>query len=262
MWAWGGSERYFVEQAFFGNLWRVLGESLAKVLVVEDERELAELVRRELEYAGHQVEIAVDGPDGVAAVDRFDPDLILLDLMLPGFDGLEVTRRVRVNHATPILMLTARSTELDKVVGLELGADDYLTKPFSMRELLARVSAVLRRVELIRARSVQQTTVAKIEFPDLAIDTDAHEVLSQGAYVTLTATEFNLLKLLASNPNRVFSREYLLEEVWGGDVAVFDRTVDSHIQRLRKKLGGAGSPGDYIETVWGVGYRFSPRAHR
>jgi DNA-binding response OmpR family regulator len=231
-------------------------------LVVEDESELAELIRRELEYAGHQVEVARDGPGGVAAVDRFDPDLILLDIMLPGFDGLEVTRRVRSRHAIPILMLTARSTELDKVVGLELGADDYLTKPFSMRELLARVSAILRRVDLIRSRSQQNTAQATLAFPELEIDIEAHDVKSLGQPVSLTATEFNLLKLLASHPKRVFSREYLLEEVWGDDVTVFDRTVDSHIQRLRKKLGGSGSPGEYIETVWGVGYRFSPRGSR
>lgn len=232
---------------------------MAKVLIVEDERELADLVRRELEYAGHTVEVAADGPSGVAATDRFEPDLILLDVMLPGFDGLEVTRRVRTRHATPILMLTARSTELDKVVGLELGADDYLTKPFSMRELLARVSAVLRRVELIRSRSEQQKVTSKLEFPDLEIDPDAYLVKSRGEQISLTATEFNLLKIPAANPRRVFSREYLLEEIWGDDVAVFDRTVDSHIQRLRKKLGGPGSPGEYVETVWGVGYRFVPR---
>jgi len=236
--------------------------ALAKVLVVEDERELAELIRRELAYAGHDVIVAGDGPSAVEAVERIDPDLIVLDVMLPGFDGLEVTRRVRTSHATPILMLTARATELDKVVGLELGADDYLTKPFSMRELLARVNAILRRVELIRSRAVQQPVSVTLDFPDLSIDIDAHEVRVAGTQVSLTATEFNLLKLLASNPNRVFSREYLLEEVWGGDVAVFDRTVDSHIQRLRKKLGGADGPGEYIETVWGVGYRFSPRARR
>lgn len=232
---------------------------MARVLVVEDERELADLIRRELAIAGHEVRIEGDGPSAVDAVAAWSPDLILLDVMLPGFDGLEVTRRVRAHHATPILMLTARSTELDKVLGLELGADDYLTKPFSMRELLARVNAVLRRVELIRSRSVAEQTASRMEFPDLTIDPDAHDVMSQGSLVALTATEFSLLKLLASNPNRVFSREYLLEEVWGGDVAIFDRTVDSHIQRLRKKLGGSNSPGDYIETVWGVGYRFSPR---
>jgi DNA-binding response OmpR family regulator len=231
---------------------------LAKILVVEDEAELAGLIRRELELVGHTVDWAADGPAGVIAADRFVPDLILLDLMLPGFDGLEVTRRIRTRHATPILMLTARSTELDKVVGLELGADDYLTKPFSMRELLARVSAILRRVDLIRSRSMQNATSEKLEFPGLDIDIEAHDVRSQGAAVSLTATEFSLLRLLASHPRRVFSREYLLEEVWGDEVAVFDRTVDSHIQRLRKKLGGAGSPGDYIETVWGVGYRFTP----
>lgn len=236
-------------------------KALAKVLVIEDERELADLVRRELEFAGHDVQLAETGPDGVAAVDSFRPNLILLDIMLPGYDGLEVTRRVRANHGTPILMLTARSTELDKVVGLELGADDYLSKPFSMRELIARVSAILRRVELVHSLFVQKA-VAKIEFPNLSIDPDAHEVVSDGTSVMLTATEFALLKLLASNPNRVFSREYLLEEVWGDEVAVFDRTVDSHIQRLRKKLGGPGSPGDYVETVWGVGYRFSLRGHR
>jgi len=183
------------------------------------------------------------------------PDLILLDVMLPGYDGLEVTRRVRAHHGTPILMLTTRSTELDKVLGMELGADDYLTKPFSMRELIARVSAILRRVELVHSLAVQKTVV-KIEFADLSIDPDAHEVFSKGAYVVLTATEFAVLKLLASNPNRVFSRECLLEEVWGDEVAVFDRTVDSHIQRLRKKLGGPGSPGDYVETVWGSDIAF------
>ena len=233
---------------------------MARVLVVEDERELADLIRRELAFAGHEVRVEGDGPGAVDAVNTWDPDLMLLDVMLPGYDGLEVTRRVRAHHATPILMLTARSTELDKVLGLELGADDYLTKPFSMRELLARVNAVLRRVELIRSRSVAEQASTRMEFPDLTIDPDAHDVTSQGEQVSLTATEFSLLKLLASNPNRVFSREYLLEEVWGGDVAIFDRTVDSHIQRLRKKLGGTNSPGDYIETVWGVGYRFSPRA--
>jgi DNA-binding response OmpR family regulator len=229
---------------------------LARVLVVEDEQELSALIRQELRHAGHEVEAAYDGPSGVAAVERDEPDLIVLDVMLPGFDGLEVLRRVRAKRATPILMLTARSTELDKVLGLELGADDYLTKPFSMRELLARVSAILRRVELIRARSASIPEAERIEAPGLAIDVAAHEVLVDGQTVAFTATEFRLLRLLAGNPGRVFSREYLLEEVWGGDVTVFDRTVDSHIQRVRKKLGKAG---EMIETVWGVGYRFTAR---
>lgn len=226
---------------------------MARILVIEDERELSSLIRQELRHVGHDVEAAFDGPSGVEAVDRINPDLIVLDVMLPGFDGLEVLRRVRASRATPILMLTARSTELDKVLGLELGADDYLTKPFSMRELLARVTAILRRVDLIRARSQASEAVEVLEFPGLVIDVAGHTVQVEGTEVPLTATEFRLLRLLASHPGRVFSREYLLEEVWGDDVAVFDRTVDSHIQRLRRKLGMTG---ELIETVWGVGYRF------
>jgi DNA-binding response OmpR family regulator len=229
---------------------------MARILVVEDERELSSLIRQELRVAGHEVEQAYDGPSGVDAVDRIDPDLIVLDVMLPGFDGLEVLRRVRKTRATPILMLTARSTELDKVLGLELGADDYLTKPFSMREMIARVSAILRRVELIRSRSSAADEPERIEAPGLVIDVAGYEVRVDGSQVALTATEFRLLRLLAANPRRVFSREYLLEEVWGGDVTVFDRTVDSNIQRLRKKLGEQA--GGMVETVWGVGYRFNP----
>lgn len=231
---------------------------MARILIIEDERELSSLVRQELRHVGHDVEAAFDGPGGVAAVERIEPDLIILDVMLPGFDGLEVLRRVRATQSTPILMLTARSTELDKVLGLELGADDYLTKPFSMREMIARVSAILRRVELIRAKSDATSAVERIEFPGLLIDVAGHEVFLEGRPISLTATEFRLLRLLAANPGRVFSREYLLEEVWGGEVAVYDRTVDSHIQRLRKKLGAVA--GDMIETVWGVGYRFQARA--
>jgi len=233
---------------------------LAHILVVEDEKELAALVRREMELVGHQVTSAHDGPSAVEMALSLDPDIVILDIMLPGFDGIDVTRRVRAVKSTPILMLTARATELDKVLGLELGADDYLTKPFSMRELQARVSAILRRSEMVRAQSRPREATEIISFSGLTIDTAAHEVTSGGERVMLTATEFSLLKLLASNHGRVFSREFLLEEVWGNDAVVFDRTIDSHIQRLRKKLGGPDSPGDYIETVWGVGYRFNARA--
>lgn len=232
---------------------------MSRILVVEDEPELAELIRRDLENVGHQVTVVHDGPSAVQAAVTGDPELVVLDVMLPGFDGLEVTRRVRQSRSTPILMLTARSTELDKVVGLELGADDYLTKPFSMRELQARIGAILRRSAVIRQQSRPNEPEYAIRAPGLLIDIMAHEVLSDGVQVSLTATEFALLRLLAGNPGRVFSREFLLEEVWGDEVAVFDRTIDSHIQRLRKKLGGAGSAGDLIETVWGVGYRFSAR---
>ncbi|MBA3274318.1 MAG: response regulator transcription factor [Chloroflexia bacterium] len=232
---------------------------MAHILVVEDEKELASLVRREMELVGHRVTSAYDGPTAVEKALSLAPDIIVLDIMLPGFDGIEVTRRVRTVTSTPILMLTARATELDKVLGLELGADDYLTKPFSMRELQARVSAILRRSEMVREQSRPREAAELLAFPGLTIDTAAHEVTSGEQRVMLTATEFSLLKLLASNQGRVFSREFLLEEVWGNDAVVFDRTIDSHIQRLRKKLGGPDSPGDFIETVWGVGYRFSAR---
>ena len=233
---------------------------MAHILLVEDERELSGLVRREIELAGHRVTPAYDGPSGAELAVSDSPDLVILDVMLPGFDGIEVTRRIRASSAVPILMLTARSTELDKVLGLELGADDYITKPFSMRELLARVSAILRRSQLIMEQSRTREANERLSFPGLEIDIAAHDVVSRGERVTVTATEFSLLRLLAANPGRVFSREFLLEEVWGDDAVVFDRTIDSHIQRLRKKLGGAGSPGDYIETVWGVGYRFTTRS--
>ena len=232
---------------------------MARILVVEDEPELSELIRTELMQSGHDVVIATDGPTAVNVALGSPLDVMVLDIMLPGFDGLEVTRRVRARNPVPILMLTARSTELDKVLGLELGADDYLTKPFSMRELQARISAILRRTALIREQSQPQQVDSTIDYPDLAIDVAGHEVTVRNERIPLTATEFSLLRLLASNPGRVFSREFLLEEVWGNDAVVFDRTIDSHIQRLRKKLGGPESPGDYIETVWGVGYRFVAR---
>lgn len=229
---------------------------MAHVLVVEDEAELASLISREIEAAGHTVTRAGDGPQAVDLAARVEPDIILLDVMLPGFDGIEVLRRVRQASSVPILMLTARSTELDKVLGLELGADDYLTKPFSMRELQARVGAILRRAERIRQYSATESVAEIISHPGLTIDVAAHTAVVEGADVALTATEFSLLRLLAANPGRVFSREFLLEEVWGDESVVFDRTVDSHIQRLRKKLGSSGQA---IETVWGVGYRYSLR---
>ncbi len=233
---------------------------MATIALIEDERELVALIRDQLATAGHRVVTAHDGPGGVALVERERPDLIVLDVMLPGFDGLEVCRRVRRTEITPILMLTAKSTELDKVLGLELGADDYLTKPFSMRELLARVGAMLRRVELLAGRSRTDERPGMISLPDLTVDPATREVISAGRPVQLTAKEFDLLRVLAGNPGRVFSREYLLDCVWGDDYAGFDRTVDTHILRLRKKLGGDGSPGDRIVTLWGVGYKFERAA--
>ncbi len=229
---------------------------MGKIALIEDEYELSNLISNALTLAGHQVVVAYDGPTGVAVVQQEQPDLIILDLMLPGFDGFEVCRRVRRTLITPILMLTAKSTELDKVLGLELGADDYLTKPFSQRELLARVGALLRRVDLLREEAQPTTGTATIILPDLTIDPATREVVSAGTPVQLTAKEFDLLHLLAAHPGRVFSRDFLLDRVWGSDYSGFDRTVDTHILRLRKKLGGTGSPSERITTLWGVGYKF------
>ncbi|HET9015098.1 MAG TPA: response regulator transcription factor [Thermomicrobiaceae bacterium] len=232
---------------------------MARVVLVEDERELARLVHGALEEDGHVVEVFHDGRSALErllpATDR-GPDLIILDVMLPGVDGLEILRRVRQRHVTPILMLTARSTELDKVLGLELGADDYVTKPFSLRELQARVTAVLRRVEMLRASSRTEEVAAPVVDDRLRIDPTARSVLADGRAVAVTPREFDLLHLLAANPGRVFSRDYLLDRLWGDDYEGGDRTVDTHVLRLRRKLGGSGSVADRLVTLWGVGYKY------
>lgn len=236
---------------------------MANIVVVEDEPEIAAIVASALREEDHAVELL---HDGWAAATRLldparpEPDLIVLDLMLPGIDGLEITRRVRQSRITPILMLTAKSTELDRVLGLELGADDYLTKPFSIRELQARVGAMLRRVEMLRARStIGADDRRAINDAGLWIDPVSREVRVDDEPVSLTAREFDLLYLLASNPARAFSRDYLLDRLWGDDFAGFDRTVDTHILRLRRKLGPAA---DRIATLWGVGYKYDPPAGR
>ncbi len=238
---------------------------MAQIVVVEDERELAGLIEHALREEGHTVEVF---HDGLVALRRLvpppgslpagpEPDLIVLDIMLPGVDGLEICRRVRQAKITPILMLTAKSTELDKVVGLELGADDYLTKPVSIRELQARVSAVLRRVEMMRSQSrTLEGDAQPLIHEDLEVNPVSREVVSAGERVALTAKEFDLLHLLVANPGRVFSREYLLDRLWGTNYDGYDRTVDTHILRVRRKLGGAGTPADRIVTLWGVGYKY------
>lgn len=229
---------------------------MATILLVEDERDLAHLVRANLEAEGHTVYHAADGAAALEWARHEEMDLIVLDLMLPKIDGLEVCRRIRRTTITPILMLTAKGTELDRVLGLEMGADDYLVKPFAMRELLARVGAILRRVEMMREAQREPDAAATIDLPGLHIDPAAHGVIADGRHVTLTAKEFALLHLLAANPGRVFNREYLLERIWGDDYEGLDRTVDTHVLRLRKKLGGAGTIADRIVTLWGVGYKF------
>lgn len=225
------------------------------ILLVEDTLELAEVVQRELEAAAYRVLHAPNGTRALALHEQHTPDLVILDWMLPDLDGLEVLRSIRRTTVTPVLMLTARDDEIDRVVGLEAGADDYLTKPFSMRELIARVRAILRRVELIERTLHADQTVddACIQRGDLLLDPTAHRVSLAGDPLDLSPTEFGLLHLLMRNPGRAFSRAYLLDTVWHGDYVSGDRSVDNAVLRLRKRLG---SVGDEIETVWGVGYRF------
>lgn len=235
---------------------------MAQVVVVEDEREIARLVRDALRDEGHQVEVIHDGQAALARLlgpGQHEPDLIVLDLMLPDIDGLEICRRVRQSKITPILMLTAKSTELDRVLGLELGADDYLTKPFSMRELQARAGAILRRVEMMKTTSLkEESSLRPIHDAPLEIDPRSRSVRVDGQPVRLTAREFDLLYLLVSNPERAFSRAYLLDRLWGPDFAGFERTVDTHVLRLRRKLAGKEEVAERIVTLWGVGYKYAP----
>jgi DNA-binding response OmpR family regulator len=215
------------------------------ILVVEDEASIAQAVAARLRSEGFTVEIAADGPAGVAACERLHPDLVVLDLMLPGLDGLDVCRRIQRDRPVPVLMLTARDSETDLVVGLAVGADDYLTKPFSARELTARVHALLRRAERTPDRAAENI----VRLGDLELDLASRRVRVAGSAVHLTPTEFDLLAFLAKRPDRVCSRDQLLGEVWGYRDGSGGRTVDSHIRALRRKLGQ-----DVIRTVHGVGY--------
>lgn len=272
---------------------------MAAILVVEDEVDLCNLIRSKLEAEGHNVFQAFDGPTALRLVEAHPPHLVILDWMLPGLDGLAVCRQLRQQYVMPIIMLTARTEEIDRVLGLEVGADDYLSKPFSIRELLARVRAMLRRVELDSRSSLsasnkanggaqfialpqgassphpESVTHAQLQAPMEDISAGEPSSLSttsapivRGALciyelervvtldeveLDLTPKEYELLLLLASHPGRAFSREFLLQHLWGCDYDGFDRTVDTHITRLRKKLGTVG---EKIVTVWSVGYRF------
>ena len=221
-----------------------------RILVIDDEKDLIELVRYNLEKEGFLVRIAQDGESGLSAAKKELPDLILVDLMLPGMDGLDVCRSLRSDDRTariPLIMLTAKSAESDRILGLELGADDYVTKPFSPRELIARIKAVLRRTSTPKAVS------EVIRRGGLTIDMARRTVICTGETIALTATEFRLLQFFASHSGHVFSRAQLIDGAMGRDVAVEDRTIDVHITGLRKKLGNCG---DWIETVRGFGYRF------
>ena len=222
-----------------------------RILLVDDEPDLLELVRVNLHQAGYEIETAEAGREALACIRRRRPDLVILDLMLPDLSGTEICRQVRADPELadlPIIMLTAKADELDRVVGLELGADDYVTKPFSPRELTLRVRAVLRR------RSPVEAPARALTHGALAIDPARHRCRVDGEDVVLTAKEFELLRNLMERPGRVMTRDSLLESVWGSDVVVTTRTIDTHMKRLREKLGSAG---ELIETIRGVGYRFA-----
>jgi two-component system, OmpR family, alkaline phosphatase synthesis response regulator PhoP len=228
-----------------------------KILIIEDDSKIVDLIRIHLSDIGKEVESADDGVSGLEKALKNDYALIILDLMLPHMDGLEVCRRFKSsNKFTPILMLTAKSEEIDKVLGLEVGADDYLTKPFGVRELVARVKAILRRVELDQEKSTKQKESKKLEFHNLVIDLDKHLVHLEGKTVDLTAKEFDMLTLFASHPGNTYNRERLLDLVWGYQYEGYEHTVSSHINRLRNKIEKDPTNPQYIKTLWGVGYRF------
>lgn len=225
-----------------------------RILIVDDDREIVRLLRAYLEQAGYQVLTASDGQMALHVMRRDHPDLVLLDIMMPGLDGWEVTRLVRTDArlaGTPILIITARVEDEDKIVGLELGADDYVTKPFNPREVVARVRALLRRVhgDLVPARLIR--------IDSLTLDLDAHRAEVNGKPVHLTPTEFGLLQALAEAPGHALTRAEMIERGLGYSYEGLDRTVDSHVRNLRRKLDEAGAGGDLVETVFGVGYRLA-----
>ena len=228
----------------------------ARVLVVDDERVVTEVVERYLQREGYEVSLASDGAEALKLAQEWAPDLVVLDLMLPVIDGLEVCRRLRQDSQIPIIMLTARGEETDRVVGLELGADDYIVKPFSPRELVARVKSVLRRTSAGPAQAPGGT----LRFGSLTVNPQTRDVTSQGNPVHLTAKEFDLLWFLASNPGQVFTREQLMDQVWDYTYAADHSTVTVHIRRLREKVEADPIKPRYVKTVWGVGYKFEASA--
>ena len=232
----------------------------ARLLIVEDDDDLRQIVSQRFEDAGYAVSIATTGPAAIESVESAPPDLVLLDVMLPGLDGVEVCRRLRAKYPLLyIIMLTARADELDRVVGLEVGADDYVTKPFSLQEVVARVRAALRRVRATRERMGEPTPSddVPVEIGDLRIDAARHEVWLGGAPVHLTVREFDLLHFLAQSPDRPFTRSQLLEQIWDITYEGYDRTIDSHVQRLRAKIEADPGNPTYVRTVWGVGYKLA-----
>jgi DNA-binding response OmpR family regulator len=227
-----------------------------RILIIEDNGDLAKLLAMHLRDLSYDVDTSPDGPSGLSQAGKSSYDLIILDLMLPGMDGIEVCRRIREKPPyVPIVMLTSRSSETDRVVGLEVGADDYVTKPFSIRELLARVKAIFRRVE--QTGKADKAAAGRIEAGNLVIDPGRRTVTLNGVAVELTAKEFDLLLYFAGRPGRVFTRSQLLDAVWGYGHDGYEHTVNSHINRLRAKIEKDPARPRYVLTVWGVGYKFA-----
>jgi len=232
-------------------------EDNKRVLIIEDDPDIIDLVEIHLKDLGYELDRAEDGEKGLQKALHGNYKLIILDLMLPKMDGLSVCKRIRSeNEYTPILMLTSKSEELDKVLGLELGADDYLTKPFSIRELIARIKAIFRRIEVDKEKTVDQTELVVLNFTDLTIDFEKRKVTLSDQILDLTTKEFDLLALFARNPGRTYSRNDLLDLVWGYQYSGYDHTVNSHINRLRSKIEKDPSNPKFLKTVWGFGYRF------
>lgn len=223
---------------------------MKRILIVEDESTLVEALKYTLEREGYLVDSAGDGVSGLEAFREVGADLVLLDLMLPEMDGLQVCRRIRAESAVPILMLTAKDSEIDEVLGLEMGADDYVTKPFNMRKLVARIRAILRRSE-----PGEGITAARAEWYGIRMDTDKHEVFLDGAVVELTPTEYRILELFMGSPEKVLTKEYILDRVWQGDFYGSAKTLNVHIRHLREKIEKDPARPDYVRTVRGMGYK-------
>lgn len=227
---------------------------MANILLIEDTKNLAEIICQELHKNGHTALHTLSGEEGLAYLHDHDVDLVILDWMLPGMDGLAVLREIQKSTELPVLMLTARTDELDKILGLELGAEDYMTKPFSMRELLTRIHVILRRA--VKTQSIYRNDLPKteIEWKTLLLDCTQHQVWVDKQAIPLSPTEFDLLELFLRHPGRVFNRSYIMETIWEQSYLPGDRSIDNAILRLRKKINPLG---DAIESVWGIGYRFN-----
>ena len=241
------------------DLWRDLwNDSMSpRILVIEDDPDICELLRLNLSDLNYLVDTRAEGESGYQTAAENPYDLIVLDLMLPGLNGLEICRRLRaMDNYTPILMLTSLNSETDRVVGLEMGADDYLIKPFSIRELQARVKALLRRMEQLVQQQERKSGAQSIAVGELEINFDKRHVICRGSVIELTSTEFELLGYLARHPGHVFSRADLLDKIWGYHHSGYEHTVNSHINRLRTKIEADPSRPEYVLTVWGVGYKF------